>query len=439
MQKARQYYSYSWVVLASVFLSYFALMFQRYDISTVLPSLTTIYHWDISVAGWVNSAWIWSYSVMQIPFGYISERWLGTRITITAGTAMMALGAVLFSVFLPDVPLGIVSRLLIGAGAAAVLVPANSMFARWFAPSKRGLQTAVLLTGGHVAIMCASIVMPVLVAGSILVLGLPAAQGAYFMVALPLVIILPFVYRFTRNRPEDVGLPPIEEPGQDARREKALEATASVGDTLRHSASPYILTLIYAGFIGGSGISAWVTLYFADVYRVSNVNAGILFILVSVVPWLIGVPLSGVLGDRAGHRKVVFYSLLATVLTAAVLVASMATYGSVPLLDAVVLLFVYSTCTSGLVNAWPLTTELFSPRVAGTVAGMMNTGGNLAAALVALVPGYFIVASSPSSFISVFAIGGLFALGGLAGSRLLPGGGRKPEGSGGQEAESASE
>ncbi len=416
MEQRRQSYPYSWIVLSAIFLANFLYWFQRSDISTVIPALITTYHWDPATLSWINSAMVWSYAVMQIPFGYVSERWLGARATVSFGTLLMALGAVLFGIFLPSVELSIIIRVLIGAGSAAILVPANSMLARWFPSSRRGIQTAILFTGGEVAMILASLSMPLLVGGTTRLLGLSSAQSSFLLVGLPIILAVPIVFRFTHNRPEDIGLPPIAEQLSGARkRENDGESTGSV---LKHSLSPYILTLVYIGFLGGSSISVWLTLYFVKVYNMDNVMAAFLFTMIAIVPQLLGIPLAGLLGDRIGHRKVVVYSLLGSVLTIALVTSLIALYRTIPLQYAIGLLALFWAFTSGLVNAWPLTTELFTPKVAGTVAGMMNTGGNLAGAVVTVVLGYFI-ASDPS-FISVFAIGTLVTLLGLVASLFLP-------------------
>jgi MFS family permease len=161
-----------------------------------------------------------------------------------------------------------------------------------------------------------------------------------------------------------------------------------------------------------------VGLYLVDVYKLNLVLEAFIFTMVTIVPWLPGQPLAGVIGDRIGHRKVVVYSLLGAFLIMGILTSLVALYGTIPLPYAIVLLAGFWACTSGLVNAWPLTTELFSPRAAGTVAGMMNTGGNLAGAIVAVVAGYFIAPGS--SFVPVFAIGAVVAFVGLTAALLLP-------------------
>lgn len=416
-QKSRGY-RYSWVVLSASLLAYCIYMFQRSDISTATPGLTAAYGWSAVTIGWINSAMVWSYAVMQIPFGYVCDRWLGPRATVSLGTALLVIGAVLFGPFLPDVGVSIVVRILIGTGSAAILVPANSMLANWFPSSRRGLQTAILFAGGQVAMVVASLLMPVLVGGTTKVLGLSVPQTAYFVVGLPMIAAIPLVFRFARNRPEDVGLKSIVD--APAQEKAAGESRESISHVLRHSSTLYVLTFAYVGFVGGSNINAWLTLFFVNVYGMSRVNAALVFTLVSVLPWVVGQPIAGALGDRIGHRRLVISSLLVSTITVGLLTALVAVYGTVSYQVAVVLLVVFWSATSAMVNSWPLTTEYFSPKVAGTVAGVMNTGGNLAGAATTLIPGYFILDTAHSSYLPVFAFGTLVVGVGLVASLFLP-------------------
>jgi len=418
MEQGKQVYPYSWVVLSSALLAYCVYMFQRSDISTVIPGLTSAYGWSAVTIGWINSAMVWSYAIMQIPLGYVSDRWLGPRATISLGTGLLVLGAVLFGPFLPNVGISIAVRVLIGTGSAAVLVPANSMLANWFPPSRRGLQTAIIFAAGQISMVVASLLMPVLVSGPTHLLGMSSPQSAFLLVAIPMIVVVPVVFRFARNKPEDIGLQPILANGSADREGGAGDET--IGHVLRHSSTLYALTIAYVGFVGGSNINNWLTLFFVNVYHVGEVYAALVFTLVSVVPWVVGQPLAGALGDRIGHRRIVIYSLVASTADIGLLTALVAVDRTVPFQYAVCLLVLFWVCTSAMVNSWPLTTEYFSPKVAGTVAGVMNTGGNLAGAATTVIPGYFILSTSHSSYLPVFVFGTAVIFVGLVASLFLP-------------------
>lgn len=414
--KQESYYPYSWVVLGVVVLAYFFSSLQRSNISTVTPQLISVYSWSSLTIGWVNSAFVWSYAVMQIPFGYISERWWGARTTITFGVFLIALGSVLFAIFLPSVELSILTRALIGIGSAAILVPANPALSRWFSTSKRGIQSVILGAGGAAGTFAGNAAMPLLIGGPLVLLGLTYIQSGFLAVAIPIAFVTAVVLLLMRNEPKDVGLPPLHQ----ETTTYALQATGneSFSYLMRHSSRPYVLTVVYAGYIGAPAISVWFTLYFVVSYSLDATSAALLFALITVVPTILGQLLGGVVGDRVGHRTIVSSWLLASGIVMAIVTLLITLYGTLRLAYLVALLIAFVLFSSGWVNAWPLTTELFSARIAGPVGGLMNTGGNIASATVIVVSGYIVSTTAPFTY--VFALGSVFAFVGFLGTILLP-------------------
>ncbi|HEY4298112.1 MAG TPA: MFS transporter, partial [Paraburkholderia sp.] len=157
------FYPMSWIILAVSWLTYFVDMFMRYNIPTVMPALRTEYHWSATTVGWVDSAYIWGYAVTQVPWGYVSERWLGARWTVTSGIALIALASIAFAFHIENLTLAIAARAVIGVGAAAVWVPLNPSLARWFAPRLRATQTGIMATGGALGLGAGGALMPVLI------------------------------------------------------------------------------------------------------------------------------------------------------------------------------------------------------------------------------------------------------------------------------------
>jgi ACS family D-galactonate transporter-like MFS transporter len=111
---ARGYYSRSVSILTVAWLVYFVDVFMRYNIPTVMPVLRQEYNWSATTVGWVDSAYLWAYALAQVPWGYISERWLGAKWTVTIGTAMIAVASVVFAWHVESLTLGIAARALIG-------------------------------------------------------------------------------------------------------------------------------------------------------------------------------------------------------------------------------------------------------------------------------------------------------------------------------------
>ena len=203
---ARGYYSRSVSILTVAWLVYFVDVFMRYNIPTVMPVLRQEYNWSATTVGWVDSAYLWAYALAQVPWGYISERWLGAKWTVTIGTAMIAVASVVFAWHVESLTLGIAARAVIGAGAAAIWVPLNPALARWFAPHRRGLQNGILGSGGTAGTLAGGALMPILVTGSVSLFGLSAIQSGFLWSALPGIVMVLIVPLVILNRPEEIGL-----------------------------------------------------------------------------------------------------------------------------------------------------------------------------------------------------------------------------------------
>ena len=175
----KSYYRYSWSILGLVWFAYLIDVFMRYNIPTVIPTLEKEYHWDALTVGWVDSSYLWAYAIMQTPWGYLSEKKLGAKWTIFMGTTLIAIASILFAFHVQSLSLAIFARALIGAGAAAIWVPANPMVARWFGPSKKGLSLGILGTGSPVGQFLGGALMPILVLSSISILGLSQIQSGF--------------------------------------------------------------------------------------------------------------------------------------------------------------------------------------------------------------------------------------------------------------------
>src|SRR6201999_2894046 len=112
-------------------LAYVVDMFMRYNIPTDIPYLRHAYHWDAVTVGWVDASYLWAYAITQVPWGYVSEKWLQAKMTIVLGTALMVLASLAFAFNVSNVWLAIVSRAVVGAGAGAIGVALNPLLARW--------------------------------------------------------------------------------------------------------------------------------------------------------------------------------------------------------------------------------------------------------------------------------------------------------------------
>ncbi|OBR89801.1 MULTISPECIES: MFS transporter [Clostridium] len=413
IQNNNGYYKYSWAILIIMICAYFVDMFMRYNIPTVIPTLMKTYKWDAATVGWVDSSYLWAYALMQMPWAYISERWLGARWTITVGTGLIVFSSIVFAFNISNLGVGIVARALIGAGAAAIWVPANPMLARWFAPSHRGLQTGILGIGGTLGTFVGGACMPALLS-SFCFFGLPNIQSGFLLSALPGLLILFIVPNIIKNRPEEIGLVSLD----NQTKTKQTDNEPTIGYIMKHSPYPYIMGIVYAGFLGTQYfVFTWFATYLGKVYMVNVKSAALLWALSATLPSVISQPLSGMISDKIGHKKATSAALLlaATFSLVFVFIASMG--NRLPLAVTMTVMVLFALFVNMWVLAWPFTTMMFPTKAGAVVGGFMNTVAQLVGAAAPVISGYII--RGTNSYVGVFALGAVCALSGFIASLFL--------------------
>lgn len=122
------------------------------------------FEWDRQLRGLILGAFFWGYTVMQIPSGFLSDRF-GPRLTIACGMFPVAI----FTIITPFLARGspyllLVGRVIIGFGEAMMYPGMQSLWARWSPPHERsrlvgtafgGSQLGVALTFPLAGLLCA--------------------------------------------------------------------------------------------------------------------------------------------------------------------------------------------------------------------------------------------------------------------------------------------
>jgi MFS family permease len=132
-----------WLVWAVGIAGYVLSVTNRTSLSAVGTDAAVRFDADASTLSMFAVIQLFVYGAMQIPVGLLLDRF-GARPIITAGMVLMALGQIVMA-FASDVGIGIVARVLIGAGDAAVFPSVVRLIATWF-PSQRN-PVMVQLTG----------------------------------------------------------------------------------------------------------------------------------------------------------------------------------------------------------------------------------------------------------------------------------------------------
>ncbi|XP_052253573.1 uncharacterized transporter slc-17.2-like isoform X2 [Dreissena polymorpha] len=100
-------------------------------------NLVAEFSWDKQQKGLILGAFFWGYTVMQIPSGYLSDRF-GPRMMISLGMFPCAILTIICPFLARGSPyLLLVGRILIGMGEAMMYPGMQSLWARWSPPHER--------------------------------------------------------------------------------------------------------------------------------------------------------------------------------------------------------------------------------------------------------------------------------------------------------------
>jgi MFS family permease len=132
-----------WLVWAVGVAGYVLSVTNRTSLSAVGVDAAVRFDADASTLSMFAVIQLFVYGAMQIPVGLLLDRF-GARPIITAGMILMALGQVVMA-FASEVGIGILARVLIGAGDAAVFPSVLRLIATWFPDQKNPLM--VQMTG----------------------------------------------------------------------------------------------------------------------------------------------------------------------------------------------------------------------------------------------------------------------------------------------------
>jgi MFS transporter, ACS family, glucarate transporter len=353
---------------------------DRVCISTAAPAIKADLRLTDGQMGYVFSAFTLAYAVMEVPAGWLADRF-GSRLMLarvviwwSAFTAITGLATGFVSLFL--------IRLLFGMGEAGTFPGISRVFARWLPAPTRGRAFGLAVMTGALG---GAITQPLVVA----LLGLTTWRlGFPIFGGVGLVWAAAWFWWFRddphRHRGVNAGElqvigtdPPATHPPVPWRR-------------LARSGSLAALCVMYFGAIyGWYFYLTWLPTYLLEA-RGFNLRAVGWLAALPLVGIAIGVFSGGLLSDllcrrwglRAGRRApgLVGFPLAALAVLGALTTAN-------PLAAAGLLALAAGLAALGVSPAWAACLDI-AGRHAGTVTGAMNTFGNLGGALSPLVVGF---------------------------------------------------
>ncbi len=376
---------------------------QRGALSVAAPFMIRDGRFSPSAMGVLLSAFFWSYSLMQLPAGWLVDR-LGVRRGYGIGFAIWSVATAVTG-FAGESASLIAARMGLGIGQATSFPASARAVSNWFKDKERGTVTGSYLTGVRLGQALVS------AAGAVLLVR--CGFKLFFIVigVLPMIWLLPWTL-FLRKW----------ERAEAAFRTGEMRPSAAAPVTFFQSLSLLRQRSVIGIFLGFFAYDYawyvyvnWLPSYLMMERKFSAYEMG----LYSSIPYLAMsgvVLLSGIFSDalvRHGLAEVAVRKCLVVIglLVCCLIVPA----GLVEDKMVAVLLLTLALCGLGIAtpNTWTLTQAVSTRNIVGTVSGIQNFGGNLGGIVAPVLTG-FIAQATRSFALALSVTGGILVLGALS-------------------------
>ena len=377
-----------WWMLVLFSAMYLICYLDRGIISVAQPEIRETFGLTLGQMGLVLAAFTWAYAAGQVPVGWLGDRFgpkrvLNVLIAWTSASAMLTGAATGFGPLLT-------ARLLLGVGEAGAFPVASRAMQLWFAPSERGRIQGIT----HFFSRFAVAITPITAGGMVLAYGWRVMF--YVFGAIGFVWVAAFWW-FYRERPEDH--PHVNRSELAAIRGVNADGSIKAINTAR-PATPWrqILTspnmwwiaLGYCCFFFGTNFYlTWYPTYLRE-YRGLSLLAlgfwGSIPLVAGMAGDVVGGWLSDMILKRTGNAKLARRGVAAPGFLLAgtfVLPAAMVEDATISILFLATSFFFLEWVIG---PAWAVPMDV-GGRFSGTVTGVMNMAGALAASFTPIVYG----------------------------------------------------
>jgi len=380
---------------------------QRGTLSIAAPFMISELNINTQTMGLMLSAFSWCYCVMQVPSGWLVDRF-GVRRAYASGFVIWSVACALTGA-IRNIGAIIAFRIVVGLGQSVAFPASARTVANWFPDSERGLVNSSYLTGvriGQAAINAIGV-------GLIVHFG----WRAFFAIAgvVPLLWIWPWLVILRRWEP--AGQP--DRASSAPRRSDPFTFRATFGLLRHRSVVGTVLGFFafdYVWFVFVNWLPGYLRLERHFTAAQLAFYSSVPFVVMSIV-----IVISGFVTDRLIARGFNELAVRKSFIAAGFAIAlAIVPAGLVQDNGRSVALLVVTLCGLGIAvpNTWSITQACCTKRLVGTVSGLQNFGGNVGGILAPWLTGE--IAYRTGSFAAAFVLCGFILVGGaLAYWRLM--------------------
>jgi sugar phosphate permease len=364
-----------WIIFAALAIAYALVSVHRLSTAVLAEQLTAAFDTSGAALGTLHAAFFYIYAAMQLPAGVVADR-TGSRLAVTAGTAVMSVGALLFSAA-DSYLVAFLARTLVGFGGSLLFIAILRFLANWYRPGEFArMSGATIAVAGFGGILATRPLAEVVTA-----LGWRETLLGLGVVGFVLAVL---AYVLARDSPADAGLPEID--GVPIARTPSLRAVASNTRTVLRERATWLVGIV---LFAGTGVNItvfglWGVPYVVQTYGTSVPTASN-FTLLGSLGLVVGPPVMGWLSDRLDRRTgLVVVGMALYALTFAVLAVT----GDPPIAVVGIVFFLSGFLAGAYALGYTVVKERHESGASGVSTGTVNTIGFAGAAVLPTLMGF---------------------------------------------------
>lgn len=374
-----------WRIFGIIFVLVVINLIDRVTIAIAMPTISKEFSLEPAMQGLILSAFFWSYAVLQIPAGWLIDRF-GPRALITGATVGWGFFQAIAGMATGGVSL-LISRIGLGAAEAPLFPAGAKLNSSWLSPRERGRGAVLVDSGAPLGAAFGGAII------AWLILTLGSWRSAFVVAGIATMALGALAYWYLRDDP-------ARHSGVNKAELAAIRAQAASGQpvavTSTRSISARSLTAILVGRMSWAminfGLLTWGPSYLAQARGFDlKQMGGATFVI--FLAGMFGSLASGFLVDRLqdrGMRRSVVYKTTLAITGIAVMLSFLALpevadpVAAVALLSATLFFLYFGSLY------WSLPAILAPKDKVGVVGGTMNFAGSASGIAVPIITGYIL-------------------------------------------------
>ena len=373
--------TYRYIICLLIFLSYVLVFFHRLCPAVIALDIQSSFGISGTLLGVLGSAYFYSYAIMQLPTGLMADSW-GPRKTVSVFLLLAGVGSIVMGIA-PNLTVAVIGRILVGIGVSTVFVCNFKLLSEWFTPRQFIIMGSAFMSMGGIGALSSSTPLA-WVSNAI------GWRMTFLFVGIITLLMAALVYGFVRNRPSEMGLPPITPNREETQKGIGLLNGMKMVVTSGRFWPPAIWAFCVIGIsfsIGG----LWGGPYLMQIYGHSKTSAGGVLSTFALA-LIFGSPITGWFANRFGRKSVLIGASVILIMVSGI----MGLYVDSITLPALYVLFFFLFFSGGAIGPVIATVakELFPIAISGTAVGAINLFPFAGAALFQILIGAVLTARS---------------------------------------------